>query len=94
MTTQGKWEFSTGDPDKRNYGIYSVEGGRIAEVLNQNEANANLIAAAPDLLAACKAIKEGIRHIDGQLPEQMKQPYRQLLTAIQQVGGLVSFIND
>ena len=52
--TQGKWEVSTGDPDKRNYGVYSIEGGRIAEVLSQNSANARLIAAAPALLEAAK----------------------------------------
>ncbi|MHA1146452.1 MAG: hypothetical protein ACTSRW_17070 [Candidatus Helarchaeota archaeon] len=53
--TKGKWEWSTGDPLLKNYGIYSVEGERIAEVLNQNEANARLIAAAPELLDALKA---------------------------------------
>lgn len=38
--TPGKLEWSTGDPQLRNYGIYSIEGGRIAEVLDQNGANA------------------------------------------------------
>ena len=59
--TLGKWEWSTGDPDKRNYGVYSVEGGRIAEVLNQNRANAQLIAAAPILLKALKDLQRAVR---------------------------------
>jgi hypothetical protein len=50
--TPGRWEWTTGDPDLRNYGIYSIEGGRIAEVHNQNSANARLIASAPELLEA------------------------------------------
>jgi hypothetical protein len=58
MITDGTWEFSTGDPDKRNYGIYSSEGGRIAEVLDQNSDNARLIAAAPELLTACKWLQD------------------------------------
>ena len=59
--TPGKWEWSTGDPQLRNYGVYSIEGGRIAEVLNQNTANASLIAAAPDLLAALKDLQGAVR---------------------------------
>ena len=36
----------------------------------------------PDLLEVCKEIAESIRHIKGQLPEQMKKPYQRLLKAI------------
>jgi hypothetical protein len=35
-----------------------------------------------ELLAAAKGIVEGIRHLKGQLPEQMKNPYLQLLNII------------
>ncbi len=63
--TKGPWEWSTGDPDLNNYGVYSnVAKERIAEVLNQSSANARLIAAAPDLLALLKDILEW----DGILP--------------------------
>ena len=54
--TPGPWEWTTGDPQKRNYGIYSVEHGRIAEVLNQHVGNSRLIAAAPDLLEQLEAL--------------------------------------
>ncbi len=70
--TIGKWEWSTGDPHKRNYGVYSIEGGRIAEILNQNSANAQLIAAAPDLLEACKEAFDLIDFARQYFPKSIK----------------------
>ena len=81
MITKGKWYFSTGDPDLKNFGVYSNEGGRIAEILNQNADNARLIAAAPetlkqrdDLLKACKkregALWDEMRALTECLPGQ------------------------
>lgn len=35
-----------------------------------------------ELLEAVKALNEGIRHIDGLLPKEMRQPYLQLRNAI------------
>lgn len=93
--TKGKWEVDEGVFIKKgNIGI-SNQMRRICTVNNgsgllpkeEQEANARLIAAAPDLLKACEEINNGIRHIKGQLPEEMKKPYQLLQQAIAKAEG-------
>ena len=72
MITQGKWEVdSISDVDQEGKSVYAVYCGktRIASRIgypgsisdNVSSANARLIAAAPDLLEACK---EALKLID------------------------------
>ena len=65
MIAQGKWEVSEHDVNRDT--VIRSEDGRIIANLEVNRYmmddeeirdNARLIAAAPDLLAACKRIKE------------------------------------
>ena len=58
--TPGEWIASrSGNPNFRTC-IVSEDGGSICHVSNwpEFEANAKLIAAAPDLLAVCESIEE------------------------------------
>ena len=49
--TPGPWEIA------KSGRVYSLKHGPIADVLEQNSyVNARLIAAAPDLLAACEVV--------------------------------------
>ena len=49
------WHWGFTIRDKRNIGLATV-GHIDASVKNESEANARLIAAAPDLLATCKTM--------------------------------------
>lgn len=61
--TEGPWQIGNKNGNLINY-IFSEDGEHIAEVSfltvnpKRREANAKLIAAAPDLLSALKAIQE------------------------------------
>ena len=56
--TAGEWYLGSGKDDKHN--IVTAEGNMIVfldgrrPAINENEANARLIAAAPEMLEACK----------------------------------------
>ena len=56
--TPGEWAYQ-GLAGKHDFAIYPVATGRdIALVRDFNEANARLIAAAPDLYRVCEAVIE------------------------------------
>ena len=68
--TQGPWDSS--DPDKQTI---RHNGKDIATVYCNNkqwEANACLIAAAPDLLLTLKSVLEYITHQEGSCPSGMR----------------------
>jgi hypothetical protein len=54
--TPGPWNYqaTAGDHD---FAVYGLDGRDIALVRNFHKANAQLIAAAPDLLAALRALE-------------------------------------
>jgi hypothetical protein len=65
--TPGPWEIYTHNPDGSGLHIKSTKGGVIAKLFNPGlremlEANARLIAAAPELLDACEDVLYGINH--------------------------------
>ena len=67
--TPGPWV--TGEYNEKSY-IEAVDGGMVVIVgcIYQNpkrEANARLIVAAPDLLAACEAIMDAFVHVEGDI---------------------------
>ena len=88
---KGQWEWSTGDPNYKNYGVYSIAEGRIAEVLNQNRTNARLIAAAPDLLEACQNtftwIADHFGDFDSEVNKQLLCLSNEIEAAIAKVEG-------
>jgi hypothetical protein len=54
-----KYELNVDGPNRRGIAltnIYSTNGPDELDVIEENKANAQLIAAAPDLLAACEAL--------------------------------------
>ena len=82
--TPGPWEFSTHYDHPKDYAITAPDGQTVAIALRvfernsmdgwtpldkKTEANARLIAAAPDLLAACKNIQD---NFDKNLTEPMR----------------------
>lgn len=66
MEIPGPWEATAIEPGhefrtmRRSWAITS-KGGRIGCVYADDEATARLMAAAPELLAACKALVELVR---------------------------------
>lgn len=52
--TPGPWE-TTGEDDG-TYSVRALQGGEVVARAICHEANSRLIAASPDLLAACKAL--------------------------------------
>lgn len=75
MFTQGKWRAKSNSD-----GSWTVLSGNIViAVFNRkdfpewNEANARLIAAAPDLLAACKEAKKKLKNDVGNIDEVLCQ---------------------
>jgi hypothetical protein len=55
--TPGPWHIEQADPDLPPYVVSDVTGLVVCDLVgppDRTEANATLIAAAPDLLAACK----------------------------------------
>jgi hypothetical protein len=66
--TPGPWEFDGDNPANQGFDVGMPDGGVLATAyydtdrdaysVAQAEANARLIAAAPDLLAACRAALE------------------------------------
>lgn len=65
--TPGEWSISRSSANRHSWRISAVVNGRPAAIANtalwlptdpqkESEANARLIAAAPELLAACKAV--------------------------------------
>ena len=64
----GVWTDCQGDENARHVRICSVYSGGAGDVpRDERDANANLIATAPELLAACKAIQD-YPWEDGQIP--------------------------
>jgi hypothetical protein len=60
----------------------------IADNSFQAEANARLIAAAPDLLAALQRMTRAVDDYDGNIPADIDSPYHQALAAIAKaIGG-------
>jgi hypothetical protein len=62
------WEWSTGDPTDHIPVVYSIKDGRIASIdsdgsIEIRRTHARLIAAAPELLEACKAARDLLRRI-------------------------------
>lgn len=83
MHTKGKWEVNDRNcicaiESKQRIGIclYSDGAGR-----NTTEANARIIAAAPELLEACKA---WVAYLDSDLSEAEKILLKQTKQAIEQ----------
>lgn len=80
--TPGPWEISKhGTPDYApQFGIYA-EGSQNDHCLvryDNAQANARLIAAAPDLLAACEAALDDFYH---ELDSQLRRPTEEMLVA-------------
>lgn len=90
--TQGGWHIGKAGYDKA---IYDDKGGHIAtipDMLPDDEqlANARLIAAAPDMLEACKAAAEFIEGIEfnDTLTEAEEELLSQLKAAIKAARGV------
>lgn len=69
MHTPGPWTFQEID-DAHGMGIFADENGngeRVAEVFTTGLDDARLIASAPDLLAACKALHLALCRTGGEL---------------------------
>ncbi len=71
--TEGKWE--TKEETDGHFGIYPQDGENCIAVVwcgeEPAEANARLIAAAPDLLAACEVAKEKLQNDTGTIDEAL-----------------------
>ena len=91
MITQGKWEIN-------EYGILNADGMELGKVyfndvdedsLAESEANARLIAAAPELLDACKAIIEAKDEYPLQDPRELCNAidFEQIRDAIAKAEG-------
>ena len=101
--TPGEWRFIRRDDDIRRFHIYTKDAvgttSGIADTANyewtikqEHEANATLIAAAPDLLAACRAFV-GAYHLDSAADEPvsraMAEAYSAATAAIAKAEGKV-----
>ena len=62
--THGPWYWADNVPDapKNYFAIVDADGFTIAEPSPMGHANARLIAAAPDLLAAVQALDDAFSH--------------------------------
>lgn len=85
--TEGPWYIGADDaadcPDHKNSGLAMIDTGRsadwpIARLCEWN--NASLIAAAPDLLEACRAAK---KYLEPDLVEPGRTVFWKLVNAIQ-----------
>lgn len=68
----------------------TIEDTRKRKRIDETQANARLIAAAPDLLNACKAICRELEYAFGghsQMPEMEAKFYEQAQTAISRAEG-------
>jgi hypothetical protein len=65
--TKGPWEISKIGNNYDQYVVYAEADTRGANIVNtvEGEANARLIAAAPDLLEACKKLLTASQILDG-----------------------------
>lgn len=74
--TQGSWfaivTETTGGGNPAMWYITCKNGGVIAEIIGHNEADANLISAAPDMFDALQAICDAFIHQDNLLIAQAK----------------------
>lgn len=66
------------------WNIAMIDNGAPGDTLDTEEANARLIAAAPDLLAACKAAHALLRKLGG---TNHDPEYSELASAIQRAEG-------
>jgi hypothetical protein len=85
--TPGPWEVS-GFPKSEGFSILTGKGRCVAERYpaavsekegEEMEANARLIAAAPELLKACKAAFVIIRDMDGEVENTVKDFVQQAI---------------
>lgn len=85
--TKGEWKFKKtikGFDDTTSYLIGTDDFGTIAELTKESKlvdlANAQLIAAAPELLEACKkALEHCYDPFDDDIEEHVSNPSRNLL---------------
>ena len=76
--TPGPWRYSkeNGSPTTGQHMIAGAKPGYLAEVRDCGsgcvEANARLIAAAPELLEACQTFAEWLRREDEGFPEEIR----------------------
>ena len=61
--TPGPWKVEHNTAWNRDVDIRGCDGRQIAFACSLNEADAKLIAAAPDLLEACKFIMDRIENV-------------------------------
>ena len=92
--TQGPWEVSSTNWEDCHAGIYAHDGNSyIAVVLDGPDAedNTNLIAAAPDLLAACELLAQSVAYaadaLDAPAQSTMRANLADALAAIAKAKG-------
>lgn len=85
--TKGKWRYSK---PTEEFGVVWKSNVRIADAaindlpLDEQRANAHLIAAAPELLEACKAAK---KYLEPDLVEPGRTVFWNLVAAIKKAEG-------
>jgi len=88
--TPGPWEIDQGS----GFVIPAAGGGMVAEAAGDNEAqreaNAKLIAAAPNLQQACQYALNHLRATDNPAPDQVQARERQLVAALEDALRLSS----
>ena len=99
MHTKGKWEVSKhATPDYApQYGIHKGGTNDFCIVKDKEaEANAHLIAAAPDLLEACKEINKRIDFLLKKILANESYPYKIILERIEidKTYACMSYINE
>jgi hypothetical protein len=85
--TPGEWVIGTDprntSPEDGPYDVNSLSHGHIADVecdgIDEWAENARLIAAAPDLLAACEAVAKWLKPLEADAPDSLTA-HRKLLT--------------
>lgn len=92
--TPGQWIFE-GSPSSTK--VWSNEKGRSIEICkvtprgevseSEGEANARLIAAAPDLLEACKAFVDLFQNCDMRPEDECHVVFSKCLAAVEQAEG-------
>lgn len=90
--TPGPWHFHANSEDYTEYDIEPHGWGRYIEIkdrTNEGLANARLIAAAPDLLGACKVAHDAILGVcqAGWGPGQIESYLKELNKAINKAEG-------